>query len=348
MNKWLGVALGLAVASFDVGCVSEMNYCATWVEQTWTANRAWRARKWMYEDIPCESSFKAGFKAGYRFANCGGDSCTPPGPSHYWFADGMTEKDVQEAQAWCDGFTHGTMAAQQDGNSVASTLDAQTAQPPEGVPDVLYYQGPGSLGQSPGTLGQIGDPQNVGQPQPGGMLPGGMLPGGMVPGGMPGGMTPGAIGSLPPNWSTAAAPADGAYQPSEAMPSPPMDLSGARKSATQYQGSAAFPGIGSLRTMVSPDASTMPPPAPASESEPSVRPSPTAAPYNIAPSRAPLSNAAPNSGVTPVPGPAAQAPASGVNPTGAAASGGSKVVVPAIVPATPPRGPQWEMPVIRD
>ena len=196
-------------------------------------------RKWMYEDIPCESSFKAGFKAGYRFANCGGDSCTPPGPSHFWGADGMTEKDVQEAQAWCDGFTHGAMAAQQDGNQVASTLDAQSAQPPEGVPDVLYYQGPGSLGQIGGTPDQ-------GQP-------------------LPGGMTPGSVPSPLPNWSSAAAPADTSYPPgnpaSEAVPAAPLDISGTHNSATHYHGSAAFPGIGSLRSM-GPDASNMPPPRP--------------------------------------------------------------------------------------
>jgi hypothetical protein len=328
MKKSLGLALGLIVACFDAGCISEMNSCATWVEQTWTSNKAWRARKWMYEDIPCESSFKAGFKAGYRFANCGGDSCTPPGPSHFWGADGMTEKDVQEAQAWCDGFTHGAMAAQQDGNQVASTLDAQSAQPPEGVPDVLYYQGPGSLGQIGGTPDQ-------GQP-------------------LPGGMTPGAVPSPLPNWSSAAAPADTSYPPgnpaSEAVPAAPLDISGTHNSATHYHGSAAFPGIGSLRSM-GPDASNMPPPAPASEAEPALRPSPIAAPYNLPPSAAAPPHEGSSGPATSVPGPAAQPPSTNVNPTGATAPIGTTVVVPGIVPATSPRGPagpQWELPVLRD
>jgi hypothetical protein len=334
MKKSFGLALGLIMACFDAGCVSEMNSCATWVEQTWTSNKAWRTRKWMYEDIPCESSFKAGFKAGYRFANCGGDSCTPPGPSHFWGADGMTEKDVQEAQAWCDGFTHGAMAAQQDGNSGASTLDAQSAQPPEGVPDVLYYQGPGM--QGPGSLGQIGGPQDMGQP-------------------LPGGMTPGAIPSPLPNWSSAAAPADGSYSPSnpasEAVPAAPLDISGTHNSATHYHGSAAYPGVGSLRSTIGPDASNMPPPAPASEAEPALRPSPLAAPYNLPRSAAAPPHAGSSGPATSVPGPAAQVPPATVNPTSAAASIGPAVVVPAIGPATPPRGPaapQWELPVIRD
>ncbi len=243
-------------------------------------------------------------------------------------ADGMTEKDVQEAQAWCDGFTHGAMAAQQDGNQVASALDAQSAQPPEGVPDVLYYPGPGSLGQ-------IGGPPDQGQP-------------------LPGGMTPGAIPSLPPTWSSAAAPADTSYPPgnpaSEAVPAAPLDISGTQNSATHYHGSAAFPGIGSLRSM-GPDASNMPPPAPASEAEPALRPSPIAAPYNLPPSAAAPPHAGSSGPATPVPGPAAHAPSTNVNPTGATAPIGTTVVVPAIVPATTPRGPaapQWELPVLRD
>ncbi len=142
-----------------------------------------------------------------------------------------------------------------NGNQVASTLDTQSAQPPEGVPDVLYYQGPGSLGQ-------IGGPQEMGQP-------------------LPGGMTPGAVPSALPNWSGAAAPADPSYSPSEAVPAAPLDISGTHNSATHYHGSAAFPGLGSLRSTVGPDASNMPPPAPASEAEPTLRPSPTAVPYNL-------------------------------------------------------------------
>ncbi len=248
-------------------------------------------------------------------------------------ADGMTEKDVQEAQAWCDGFTHGAMAAQQDGNQVASTLDAQSAQPPEGVPDVLYYQGAGMQGA--GSLGQIGGPPDQGQP-------------------LPGGMTPGAIPSLPPTWSSAAAPADTSYPSSnpasEAVPATPLDVSSAHNSATHYHGSAAFPGVGSLRSM-GPDASNMPPPAPASEAEPALRPTPIAAPYNLPPSAAAPPHAGSSVAPTSVPGPAAHAPPANVNPTGAAAPIGAAVVVPATVPATPPHGPaapQWELPVIRD
>ncbi len=142
-----GLAFALVVVCASAGCVSEINSCATWVHQSWTTDKAWRCRKWMYEGIDCGSSFKAGFKAGYRFANCGGDSCQPPGPSHFWCTGGMTEEDQRKAQAWCDGFTHGTLAAQQDGNTKASALDAQSAQPPENTPEVYYYSTPGSIGE---------------------------------------------------------------------------------------------------------------------------------------------------------------------------------------------------------
>ncbi len=41
-EKIVRPALGLIMACFDAGCISEMNSCATWVEQTWTSNRASR------------------------------------------------------------------------------------------------------------------------------------------------------------------------------------------------------------------------------------------------------------------------------------------------------------------
>ena len=69
--------------------------------------------------------------------------------------------------------------------------------------------------------------------------------------------------------------------------------------------------------MPGPDASNLPPPAPASEAEPAVRPSPLATPYNLSPANAAPPHAG-SSGATSVPGPAAQAPPN-VNPTGAAA-----------------------------
>ena len=102
--------------------------------------------------MPCRGSFKTGFKAGYRFANGGYDSCEPPQLRHYWRIGGLTESERLNAQAWSDGFTHGTVAAQQDHTAGLSALDMAARQPPEGVPDVRYYTPP----QPPAEMGQDG------------------------------------------------------------------------------------------------------------------------------------------------------------------------------------------------
>jgi hypothetical protein len=333
-----GLALALAVACLGAGCISETNYCATWVHQCWTTNKAWRSRKWMYEGIACESSFKAGFKAGYRFANCGGDSCQPPGPSHFWCANGMTDDDRREAQAWCDGFTHGTLAAQQDGNVMASALDAQTAQPPEGVPEVYYYSG---LGAS----ASVGSPQGPGEFAQGPFGSGQYPPGQFSPWSPSPGTTPFASGTMSAaqprsaNGSTPAAPADVAYPPA-APPTEAMDLPAGQGAppSTRYHGSAAFPGIGSLRTAV----------APSALDKPAVGPTPERF-SNIAPP----ANGASTATLPPEPAPAsAQNPPPYLanSPTAVSPKGVSEAV-PSTLPTPSIRStpaPQWELPIIRE
>jgi hypothetical protein len=341
MKRLIGPALALAVACLGGGCVSDLNYCAHCVNRWWTTDQAWRNREWMFEDIPCASSFEAGFKAGYRFANCGGDSCQPPGPSHFWSASGMTDQDRRDAQAWSDGFTHGTMAAQQDGNVVASALDAQTARPPEGVPDVYYYPNQGAF-PNQGALSSIGSPQYEGQlaasPYYPNQFSGEQLSAGGQFGGVPiaqgqpiPGMMPVATQAQPvPEPMSASprpvvAPATAAYPPS-APPSEALDLSigSVGTPTTRYHGSAAFPGIGSLRS-----------PIPAN--------SPDVAPSALAP----------NPGANAVP-PVANAPSTGTLPVSspvATPTKGSVEAAPSTQPAPVIRSApasQWEMPIIRD
>jgi hypothetical protein len=316
------LVIAVGVAWLAAGCVSELNSCATWVEQTYVTNRAWRDRKWMYEGIACESSFKAGFKAGYRFANCGGDVCQPPGPSHFWFASGMTEQDQRDAQAWCDGFTHGSLAAQQDGNTTASTLDAQTAQPPEGVPDVLYYSGGGQLGQigGPQDAGQSASGQFTGEQCTACQFGSPQFPNGMTP--IPEGMASGN-----PMWSSAAAPADAGYRP----PAPPAETTELQPASgnSHNQGSDAFPGIGSLRTAVAPTLSTVPHAGTGPGSTSVVAPVATGGAVS---SPAPTSTAAAVSSLRIVP-----------NSNGPQPPSPSAASPPTVAPAG-----QWELPVIRD
>jgi len=137
------LTLAIVVAVPGCGCLA-MTYhdVAAWTDRHWSAEKAWRARKWMYANIPCRRSFKTGFKAGYRFANGGYDSCEPPQLRHYWRVNGLTESERQNAQAWSDGFTHGTVAAQQDHAVGPSAFEMAAMQPPAGVPDVRYLTPP--------------------------------------------------------------------------------------------------------------------------------------------------------------------------------------------------------------
>jgi hypothetical protein len=310
MKTSSGLALVLAVACAGAGCTSEANYCATWIHQSWTTNKAWRSRKWMYEGIACESSFKAGFKAGYRFANCGGDSCQSPGPSHFWSTGGVTEEDQRESQAWCDGFTHGTLAAQQDGNAMVSALDAQTAQPPAGVPEVYNYSGLG-------TSGSIGLPQGMGEFGQGQFAPGEYPAGQYSPAPSP-----------PEPWAanrSTAAPSDVAHPPaapaSESMDRP---TGNAPSPAPRYHGSAAFSGIGSLRAMVGPSGSVARLPDDASAAAVPPAPAPASA-HNPSPYAANSPTAVP--------------------PKGTSEAVPSTLPTPSIQSAPTP---QWELPIIRD
>jgi len=339
MKTATGATLALALAWLSAGCVAQINSCSTWVQQSWMTDKAWRARKWMYEDIPCESSFKAGFKAGYKFANCGGDSCQPPGPSHFWSAGGMTEQDQRDAQAWCDGFTHGTLAAQQDGKAGASALDAQTAQPPEGVPDVYYYS-------NANPAGSIGAAPYAGEFAPSQFLPT-QLAGQFSPTPLAGGQFGPPVGQMPAfpastfpaagirpvpdpmsaNWSQAAAPADVAYPPA-APQFEPMELATGKASPppTRTLGSPASPGIGSLRTIVSQElAPVAQQPAPAT----------TSTTLTIHPATAD--------------GPSgAIAPANSAIPGSPKGAQGTVPTTPPTPSAQSPAAPQWELPIIRD
>jgi hypothetical protein len=141
----MAVLLTLIAAALGAGCqATDMAWHrATFgITEHQAAEKAWRNRRWMYEGMPCKVSFKDGFVAGYRFARGGYDSCEPPMPKHYWRINGVTDEDRQRAQAWTDGFTHGTLAAQQDGCATQSALDAASALAPAGTPEVNYFVPP--------------------------------------------------------------------------------------------------------------------------------------------------------------------------------------------------------------
>jgi hypothetical protein len=191
----------VASLSGCAGLVMTYHDVAATVSRHWSAEKAWRVRKWMYADIPCRGSFKTGFKAGYRFA-CGGCECNqPPALRHYWRIGCLTESERANAQAWTDGFNHGTLAAQHDQGCGAG---------PEGGPSE-----PGPF-ETPGM-----------QPY-GGMPEGGyFMPPQMPNGQMPNGAMPNGMENYPPSPNMAPSPGyqmpmpyGPAYPPQTAPPAP--------------------------------------------------------------------------------------------------------------------------------
>jgi hypothetical protein len=338
--------LGILMACIGSGCGS--------VHQYWTTESAWRSRKWMYEGIDCQSSFKAGFKAGYKFANCGGDSCSPPGPHHFWSAGGMTEEDQRNAQAWCDGFTHGTMAAQQDGAATPSALDAQTALPPEGVPDVNYYANPNAFSPmgSPQAMGQFGPGQGAPDQFSQNQFAPGQLPSGQFPSGQYWSeAAPVAPTTMPPAPITstiepARTPSDKVTFPPAAPPSEAPEPQSTSKAAQpgRVPSSIASPGVGSLRTMLDSELPRAPRPAAV----------PDLGSTGIPSSGNPMLNGIPPApSLPPVQKPPAQPlPAEVPDPfTTASPRNSASEAMPATLPSAAlksPPAPQWELPLIRE
>jgi hypothetical protein len=357
MKASWALALAILFACVDSGCGT--------AHQFWTTESAWRSRKWMYDGIACQSSFKAGFKAGYQFATCGGDSCQPPGPHHFWSAGGMTEEDQRKAQAWCDGFTHGTLAAQQDGAATASALDAQTALPPEGVPDVNYYANPNAFSPmgSSQSMGQFGPAQGAPDQFSQNQFAPGQFPTGQFgnapfapvnPGQFPSGQywsdaTPFATSTMPPApiRSTLEPPSSPSSKVTFPPAAPPTEVPEPQATSNaappaRMPSSIASPGVGSLRTMIGSELPRAPRPA----ALPDVG-------TTAAPSAAnPMSNAVPPAPtMLPALKPPAQAqPVEAPDPF-TSVSPRSSESVPATLPtpaikSTP--APQWELPIIHD
>jgi len=268
----IALSLILAVAALSSGCqwiCMGVNRCTDRASQEWSAGKAWRANKWMYKDIPSYGAFKAGFKAGYKFAHGGYASCEPPVPMHYWRMNGLTEADREYAQAWSDGFTHGTLVAQQLGAVGTAPYEAGTMLPPEGVPDVRYYAPPPQQFEAPANQSEV-------QPQTLPPLP--PVPSSPMQNAQPFApyRAPGvALQQVPPPMNpNLAPPPEGSLDPSSLwrQDPPPVDRL-TSSSAVSYPGA----GIGSLTNVVAP------PEPPRQQSSPVPRPlqrtaSPPAAP----------------------------------------------------------------------
>jgi len=80
------------------------------------AQKAWHQWSWCYDEINHPHHFAKGFKAGYRDVLDGGKGCQPTLPPRcYWKSCYRSAEGRCKVNAWFDGFSHGAMAAQQDG-----------------------------------------------------------------------------------------------------------------------------------------------------------------------------------------------------------------------------------------
>lgn len=103
------------------GCSAINDYCLkteTGLRNSILAQKAWGEWSWCYEELDRPWDFALGFKAGYRDILGGGNGCQPTlPPREYWKPAYETPAGRQRINAWFDGFSHGALAAQQDGMS---------------------------------------------------------------------------------------------------------------------------------------------------------------------------------------------------------------------------------------
>ena len=88
----------------------------TCVRHKCQAHKAWLEWIWCYEDVEHRHHFGKGFRAGYRDVLEGGNGCQPTLPPRcYWKSHYRSAEGRSRVYAWFDGFSHGALAAQQDG-----------------------------------------------------------------------------------------------------------------------------------------------------------------------------------------------------------------------------------------
>lgn len=80
------------------------------------AQKAWGEWSWCYDELDHPVHFAKGFKDGYRDVLEGGNGCQPTLPPQcYWKPQFQTPEGRCKINAWFDGYSHGALAAKQDG-----------------------------------------------------------------------------------------------------------------------------------------------------------------------------------------------------------------------------------------
>lgn len=108
----------LLVASIS-GCTSMFDSvinCEMGIRNKVLAQKAWGHWSWCYDNLDYPYHFAKGFKAGYQDVLRGGSGCQPTLPPQcYWKPAYQTPEGRGKTNSWFDGFSHGALAAQQDG-----------------------------------------------------------------------------------------------------------------------------------------------------------------------------------------------------------------------------------------
>ena len=107
----LSIALGGCASLTD--SVVSVEMC---IRNQVLAQKAWGHWSWCYDKLDNSFDFACGFKAGYRDILEGGNGCQPTlPPKCYWKPQHQTPEGRCKVHAWFDGFSHGALAAKQDG-----------------------------------------------------------------------------------------------------------------------------------------------------------------------------------------------------------------------------------------
>ena len=125
--KMTRILLALGIMAAVPGCVSccqdHFDNCTANVRNCWHAHLAWKDWSWTYCDLPYSSDFKNGFKTGYRDI-CEGATGSQPThpPRRYWNVVYQNAEGHCRINSWFEGYSHGVLAATQDGFAGASVI----------------------------------------------------------------------------------------------------------------------------------------------------------------------------------------------------------------------------------
>jgi hypothetical protein len=100
------------------------------------ATQAWKRSKDAYDHVDYYKDFRTGFCDGYFDVAMGGNGCQPAlPPRDYWGAKYQNPEGQHRIMAWFNGYSHGALAAQQDGIAYWNRLPTPALDSPYPVPD---------------------------------------------------------------------------------------------------------------------------------------------------------------------------------------------------------------------